>query len=349
MLSGLKTDVVTLFDIDFRESRLGAGRLRALERLGGRADAALIDLLGTSFDWIFYCDTERSKVLPGMQRIDVSRLVEGDDAKGACLLVNAEFGVGVLAVWRAYDEKHRPREIKTDLGPGQAGSEWSTLNKLAKHVEIETCERSYPFVAVTGAPSDLDRFCEENAVELGELFTGNLEFERPDLLARYIRDGNISSRDYERLFLRWTDCLAIYSHRERDVDRQLTMFRAVQVYETCILVRRLVLTVCRRMERRPFLPSPQSGQQLDAARRIRRQFLVAIPVQSEEAGRLLSLAYDRCGMPALWAALDDAAKTLDARFQWSKAWLLGMVGVGVYVAEKLKVFDWLASYMPWTK
>ena len=72
---------------------------------------------------------------------------------------------------------------------------------------------------------------------------------------------------------------------------------------------------------------------------------------SETGGALgmMGLAFDRFGMPALWAALDDAAKTLDARFQWSKAWLLGIVGVGVYLAEKLKLLEWLADYMPWSK
>jgi hypothetical protein len=350
MLSGLKTDVVTLFDIDFSESRLDEQHLRALEAFGSPADVAFLKPLGKSFGWIFYQEADESSVLPGMRRIDVSKLVSGDHANGAWLLVNAEFGVGVLAVWRTYDEKHQPHKIKSNLGPGKEDSEWKTLEKLREYVPIGTCERSYPFVALTGALTDFNRFCKDKAVDLGELFTGNLEHEPPDRLARYIEEGNISTRGYERLYLRWTDCLAIYNERKGKEERTLlTMLRAVQVYETCILVRRLVLTVCGRMERRTLLPTVQSGRQLDAARRIRRQFLVAIPVQSEEASHLMGLAYDRFGMPALWAALDDAAKTLDARFQWSKAWLLGMFGVVVYVAEKLKLFEWLASHMPWTK
>lgn len=349
MLSGLKTDVVTLFDIDFRESRLDEYRLRALTALGTPTGTAFLHSLGASFEWIFYGETDESSVLPGMRRIDVSKLISGGDAKGACLLVNAEFGVGVLAVWRTYDGKDQPREIKSRLGPGGDTTEWNTLNKLGEHVPIGTCERSYPFVALTGAMEDVDHFCEENAVDLGELFTGNLESEPDERLAMHIKEGNISTRCYERLYLRWTDCLAIYSDGDGGPDRTLTMLRAVQVYETCILVRRLVLTICRRMERRALFPSPQLGRQLDAARRIRRQFLVSIPVQSEEAGRMMGLAYDRFGMAALWAALDDAAKTLEARFQWSKAWLLGIVGVGVYLAEKLKLLDWVAGYMPWSK
>ena len=52
---------------------------------------------------------------------------------------------------------------------------------------------------------------------------------------------------------------------------------------------------------------------------------------------------------SLGGGLNDAAKTLDARFQWSKTWLLGIVGVGVYLAEKLKLLGWLADYMPWSR
>lgn len=118
--------------------------------------------------------------------------------------------------------------------------------------------------------------------------------------------------------------------------------RAAQVYETCILARRCVMTLATRMERST---SPWPFRLLEAAARLRRELEVSLPIQSDEALGLMSTAYDRFGMGRLWALLDDARKGLESRSQWRKAQLVALVGVLTYLLDKLGVLGLLSRRM----
>lgn len=342
-------DVVDLMDLDFVADRLDR---RALSKLRAVAteSSPMLKQWETGFGWLFYPHTSRDNSvrpsLPGTERFDVSALFRDvDGVDGGMVLLAPEFGVGVLSVWRRrvadLATVSRAQDAKRELG-AEEGLVEKCLERVGSLLAVKSCERDYPFLAlrVRGAGQDLDRVCRENAATLGWLLTGNYEEESTARLEGYINGANgtnISTRGVERLFMRWTDALAVYSKTEL---YEPLMFRGAQVYETCTLARRLVATLTTRMERSR---SPWPVRLLEAATRIRRELAISLPVQSDEALHLMSTAYACFGLERIWAMLEEARKSLESRSQWTKAQLLALVGVSAYLLEKLGVLGWIAG------
>jgi hypothetical protein len=87
---------------------------------------------------------------------------------------------------------------------------------------------------------DLDDFVSSNAnaENIGRLFTGDEELERSSKLAAYATDADVSGRKFERIYVRWTDALAVYDTTTKLMDP--ASMRVVRLVETGILIRRLL-------------------------------------------------------------------------------------------------------------
>jgi len=95
-------------------------------------------------------------------------------------------------------------------------------------------------LAVQVDTDNLDGFVSSNAnaENIGRLFTGDKELERSSKLAAYATDADVSERRFERIYVRWTDALAVYDTTTDLMDPAST--RVVRLVETGILMRRLL-------------------------------------------------------------------------------------------------------------
>jgi hypothetical protein len=338
-LGYLRTDVISIFDVDFRSDSIGPAYIEALGREAG--NPPIDALYDESYSWVYYGSS-----LPGCRRFNYPPPEGIPGARAASLLVNPVNGAAVYSVWQSFGGGEDPLRWKQEAWDMEASlTAW--LRRF--HLEIKEIERQYPFVAVRVDRDDVAAYCSEHALELGRLFTGNFERDEDRYLLGLI-EGNISRRDYERLFMRWTDVLAVYGERVGDEDQEKTMLRAVQVYETCILVRRILRNLAdeadRLSSRLSRLPVPWVVDRVSRQfLRIESQFIVAPPVQSVEAERLLRAAYESFGIGGIVEGARNSINFLDRRFQWSKTQFLVALGVLTYLLDKLKVFDTIARWL----
>ncbi|MGP0096105.1 MAG: hypothetical protein ACLPHI_03655 [Terriglobales bacterium] len=166
-------------------------------------------------------------------------------------------------------------------------------------------DRQYPFIAIRARTGDLDAFCKDNATDLGRVFTGNYEDEEPRYLDQYVNaENNISRRRYERLYVRWTDALAVYSDSVDESEYEKTLFRAVLLFENCIILRRLLWSL--------------------------------------EASRLLATTYKSFGIPDRFEATNRGCNVMEKRFHWAKTQLFVSIGVATYLLDKFKLFELIA-------
>src|SRR5262245_15823987 len=224
-----RVDVVHMFDVDF-EVELRDEDMHALEKLSAKKPSPLSKLLKTSYDWLFYRNKDDEPWLPGTRRFDLTGHTGTTDQ--ASLLVARDFGVAVLSVWR----------------PAVEHSEDLTGVKFARDMDRHVLgavsraglrgvrgDRDYPFVGVW-ADEDLPTLMSDGrAAELGCILTGNMEKSEESVLRHLIQSGNLSTRSYERLFVRWTDALGVYGPQSDENEYLLTLFRGIQVFEACIL------------------------------------------------------------------------------------------------------------------
>jgi hypothetical protein len=188
-----------------------------------------------------------------------------------------------------------------------------------------------------------------NAADLGRVFTGNYEDEELRFLDQYASaENNVSRRRYERLYVRWTDALAVYSNSVDESQYERTLFRAVQLFENCIILRRLLDDADRRAEEISstlsfYRPRPWAVQKvLQSVRDFQRQFVDAPPILSLEASRLLDTTYKSFGIDDRFEATNRGCDLMEKRFQWAKTEFLVSIGVAAYLLDKLKVFDLIA-------
>lgn len=337
----LRTDMISIFDIDFRSDRIGPASLDALGKEAGRPEIdALYD---ESFAWVYYGES-----LPGCRRFNYPPPEGVTGARCASLLMNPAHGAAVYSVWQTFRGGEDPLRWKQEAWDMEARfTAWLRRFDL----EIKEIERQYPFVAVRVDQDDVVAYCSEHALELGRLFTGNFERDDDSYLLGLI-ECNISRRNYERLFMRWTDVLAVYDGRVGDEDQEKTMLRAVQIYETCILARRILRNLSDEADRlssrlsRSLVPIPWEVDRVTRQfLRVESQLIVAPPVQSVEAERLLRAAYGSFGIGAIVEGARNSINFLDRRFQWSKTQFLVAIGVLAYLLDKLKVFDSVARWL----
>lgn len=288
--------------------------------------------LSFSFDWLFYGED-----LPGSERFCLPVTGEQNAQRGSCVLVDADNAIGVYSVWNSFHNHEDALNLKRnawDLSSEQIRD----LDRLG--LDLEDIERHYPFLAVQADTPDLARFCADNAEDLGKLFTGDYESEDPKHLKDYISE-NLSRRSYERLLIRWTEALAVYSCDIDDDKYENSLFRAVQVFELCILVRRLFRKISKKAEDMMprlsmFFPRPWSVNGiLNSLSTAEETFILSPPISSVEAERLLTVSYERFGVAKTVESAKRSCESLERRFQWAKAQFLGVVAVLVFILDTL--------------
>jgi hypothetical protein len=326
----LRTDIVSLYDLDFRKDRVS---IEDLQRIENNTKSTPFDkFYRASFNWIFY-----GKTLPGFDRFSVPQPGLVPSWKGSSLLIHREYGVGVFSVWNSFDDARDPLELKQKAWEFT----YSSLSILRQmKLDIEEIERHYPFVAIQVQTDNLPQFCKENAEYLGKVFTGDFEYEDKTYLEGYIQ-ANISRRSYEQLFIRWTEALGVYSNTIDDDTYEKTLFRAVQIFETCVVVRRMLNNINKKINDTSaslslINPRPWTVNNiLQSFKDVERSLIVSPPIRSVEGGRLLESAYKGFGIESVVNSTKSNCNFLETRFQWVKTQLLVAVAVGAYIIDKV--------------
>jgi len=298
MLPTLRTDIVSLFDLQLEthpaRATVAAAPPAMPDRLAARYAA--------SFDWIFYRDDHNETNLPSTRRLSLSGLARDPRLIGASILVSEAFGAAVLSLWYRFEASADPLDAKRSSWEEQPGvGECMDRAKALGFREMDG-ERQYPFVAVRvpANGTELDAFVNDHAEEVGRLYTGGYDRERTQHL-RALVETDVSWRRYEKLWVRWTDALAVYTD---DIDEDLyedSLFRAVQAWEACILIRRMLRRLAleadgvatRRLDpTRAF----RAGGLVRLMSEIERIYTVSPPVSSEEGRHLLEACFERFGI-----------------------------------------------------
>jgi hypothetical protein len=335
----IRTDLVAIYDLRF--DRVGQIPWPLLKNSGSRIASRLKE----SFGWMFYGEELRS-----FDSFDLSQVVP--DCVGAALRVNRQAGVGSLLVWRlSYDGKTDPLALK--LAPWKDGEQsLLTVEPLLKGLRGD---RIFPFLSIQAntAADNLDDFAKSHAVELGRLLTSDLEGERPSTLERYV-ESDLSRRAYEKLFLRWTEALAVYARLDSDEFYENCMFRAVQIFEHCILGQVSLISALERMDRfsrRLLLVTPRKWFRARALfaslADAEYDFVVYPQTSSVEANRLLAAAQNQFGLSNFLTSAKAKGIELRDQFEWAKTQTLGLIAVVTYLLDKIIGWDRLKDLV-WT-
>jgi hypothetical protein len=212
---------------------------------------------------------------------------------------------------------------------------------------ICTGAREYPFTCLLVPSSEIGEYVEEHRHEIGELFTGNWEDEEHDALEAYA-DQNISGRNFERLYIRWTDALAIYSDNRHDSAAEFARLRAAALYEYCILVRRLLRNTSSNFseiaQASTLAYFPLSAARARATRSLlsfadlEYRYIIAPRVKSIEAAALVERAMDNFGVRDLLKRLGANVSLAQQRINVIQAQWLAIGGVlGFIVSATLTI------------
>lgn len=339
-----RVDLISLYDVEFHNDRVSTDDFQKLTR-NAQSNQNLGELYRLSRCWIFDREpisTLRRFCFPPSAHLAYSR--------GNSILVSPEHGAGVFSVWQTITDGTDPLKLK-QRKPDPPNPYLELVNL---HLGIVENDREYPFLAIRARTDDLDGFCKDNAMALGRVFTGNFEDEEQRYLEEYVNvNNNISRRRYERLYVRWTDALAVYSNGVDESEYEKTLFRAVQLFENCIILRRLLDNADHRVEEISamlsfYRPRPLAVQKvLQAVRNFQRQFVDAPLSVSVEASRLLATTYKSFGIIDKFEATNRGCDLMKSRFQWAKTELFFLLGVATYLLDKLKLFSWIAKQLPW--
>jgi hypothetical protein len=336
----IRTDIVSLLDLRFKGapqiSRLPFDPSKAANR------SSILDRLDESFSWLFY-----GKQLRDFELIDISPAFA--NAAGAALRINRRLGIGTYMVWRTYYGDDDVRALKAAAW-NRTEEDLRPVYPVLKELSVE---RFYPFVAVQVDSDDIERFATSNAEEIGQILTGDLEGERPATLRTYI-ETDLSLRSYEKLLVRWTEALALYSRMDSDKKYEECMFRAVQVFENCVLARVSLLALAGQMDqfmRHMAFVTPakwtRSRDLLASFSNVEETFVMYPGVQSVEADRLISGAHAQFGIDKVLAGAKAKQSELRDQLEWAKTQTLGLLALLTYLLDKIigweNVRCWVAS------
>jgi hypothetical protein len=317
-----------------------------------------------SFDWLWYRPYAKQSAGPSTemslfdQLCTVYSLPPEDNYDstviGLRFTVLRNRGVGVATIWVSYKESFsNPREAKRQAEFWQL--EWSRT--LSAHFDLTAqdrppSERVYPLVIVCVDAPDLTEFCRDHASDVALWYTGGYEYESVQRQLELVDShNNMSQRSYERLFMRWTDALALYNVPLNDPKAEeryrRTRCRAAQLFEHCILTRRIFRrdseqisdfsTKVRFFRSLPLL-SPnwsKANQVLSAFSRAEYEMVLDPPVQSVEAEELVDKAIERFGISALARDTRRGYDLLDRRLQWLRGQWLAVFAVLAFLITAL--------------
>lgn len=302
-------------------------------------------------DWLWYGSGEvtrdeaplfhdRRRLCMSVDIDEATELVDAGRAVDLSVLVLPTRGVGVATAW-IDGTPDDPWERKNDLWHRHE-SRWDLFEPAGVLRDTIDIERHYPFLSVQVDADDLDEYRTEHADQVATWLTGGYEDESSTRLREEV-DGslNLSSRRYEQLFMRWTDALALY--RLVDTHKyQVTKLRAAQLFEYCILSRRLFRSEARQVARRSRQVGVQTVPVVAPGWREANRLLVAFtqaelelvtapPVASVEAQRLVHGALARFGIPKLIDDTRASYQLLDQRVQWIRAQWLAVIAVSAFI------------------
>ncbi len=330
----LRTDIVSILDLRFK----GVRQISQLSRISWESEdnSLIVTRLAESFEWLFYGEQLRD-----FEAFDVS--AKSPHITGAILRINRRLGIGTYMLWQKYGADTDALALKN--AAWEESNEF--LRSLSPYLEGLEVERFYPFVAVMADTEAIDEFATANAVEIGRILTGDLEGERTATLRKYI-ENDLSQRSYEKLLIRWTEAFALYSRLDSEKKYEECMFRAVQVFEHCILARVSLLAITEQMEK--FLhhllfltPAKwiKSRSLLTGFSNIEDVFVMYPRVQSVEADRLIGAAHAQFGLEKVLDAAKAKQAELREQLDWAKALSLGLLAFIAYLADKMK--DWVLT------
>ncbi|BAY66946.1 hypothetical protein H6G41_23950 [Tolypothrix sp. FACHB-123] len=332
----LRTDIISIFDLDFVGDSISSSTMHKLEKMNEKTEIETI--YKSSYRWIFYQGLFRD-----FQRFYFKIPISTSTGKDCSILVNQEYGIGIVSIWQTFRNVNNPIESKQKVWnfDGTRCSEIDSVFKLFSDLDIEGIERHYPFASIQINSDNISQFCSENAAMLGRLFTGGYEHEEEERLEKYIKHNNISSRHYERLFIRWTDALAVYSNYIKDNEYELSLFRAAQIFETCILLRRVFKNISAKSEKissslSVINPNPWAVNKLQSSfSRLERNFVIAPPISSVEAEGLLKAAYKNFGIFEMIESTRKECEFMERRFQWVKTQFIVSLAILTYFLDKI--------------
>jgi hypothetical protein len=307
-----------------------------------------------SWHWLWYSLPENRTTLFG-QRAQVfwsMPLNHADPAVGRFMYL-PERGVGVATVWASnHSWRSNPRKAK-EFTWGDP-SRWQPLLKRAnlRNVQGEfAVERIYTFLAIRVDEPDLTTFCHDNADEVASWFTGHVEGESHERNLTLVGSAsNISQRGYERIFMRWTDGLALYDRTVNDDDYRNARCRAAQLFEHCILARRIFRTdgekIARLSSSQNFFVSfpwrfAEANRALSTFSSAEYEMVISPPVGFVEAEELVDQAIKRCGVLRLIRDTRKSYDLLDRRLQLARGQWLAIVAFVAFLANAV-IAIWFA-------
>ncbi len=263
-------------------------------------------------------------------------------------------GVGVATIWVSYQEPFsNPYYAKRQAEFWQL--EWSRT--LSAYFDLTAqdrppSERVYPLVIVCVDAPDLTEFCRDHASDVALWYTGGYEYESVQRQLELVGShNNMSQRSYERLFMRWTEALALYNvpldDPEAEERYRRTRCRVAQLFEHCILTRRIFRTDSEQISdfstkvrffRSLPLLSPnwsKANQVLSAFSRAEYEMVLDPPVQSVEAEELVGKALERFGISTLAHDTRRGYDLLDRRLQWLRGQWLAVFAVLAFLITAL--------------
>jgi hypothetical protein len=313
------------------------------------------------------------------------------EVTGVSVLLLRKLGVGVATFWISdYTEwKNDPWKARNALRRRECY--WQGLVAASDLFNDKKVSfgRNYVFLAVRLDEENLTAFCKNNADSVAPWLTAAYENETHKYRANLINpERNMSWRQHECLFMRWTDALALYNldtvkneayrkelcrkalsqdpgkqdtaddeveqdkqhpaeteSRDPDKDYRLHRNRAAQLFEHCVLARRIFRTYGQQIAtlstRTGIVRSApvvshswrRANAVLSSFNEAELDFVVSVPIRSIEAGELVRTAIERC---AIQSVIDETRRNydlLDRRLQWVRGQWLAVLAVLVFIAN----------------
>jgi hypothetical protein len=342
-----RIDAICIFDF---EIDLEGSKARTLIARVNSASAenVLRKRFSESFDWLFYRSRwtleegphspGRHPTLPGFVRIGLKTPTKTARLPGrplgATISICPELAIGSFVYWNTFEGTYDPFAVKGSLSLFLPEEYLEQVREMVPH--MTDLERLYPVVSLMADTEDVATFCTENAAELGRLFTGGMEHEPLDTLRSYI-SKNLSARDYERFFARWTDSLAVYSSIDEELYER-SLLRLVQAYEAAILARRALQTYTSANESlastyRLWPRFIGIEQRRDRLLRTTSLLVTGLPVQSDEARTLIQNVSSAFHIDTSAAAAKESFSFLEGRFQFAKATALAALALVAFMVS----------------
>ena len=321
-------------------------------------DAALKDLKDdyvSSWWWLWYNLPENRTTLFGQRKRVFWNMPFSDDASTVGqFMYLPQRGVGVATVW-AFNPNwvSNPMDARNFVwkDPGR----WGPVLEQAKLKNVEgkfVAERVYTLLVVRVDEPDLTSFCRDNADEVARWFTGGIEGESHERnLALVGPDNNISQRGYERLFMRWTDALALYDRNVVDNDYRNARCRAAQVFEHCVLARRMFRTdsenIAQLLSNRGFFISfpwkfMGANRALSAFSNAEYEMVISPPAGFVEAEELVDKAIESFDVQRFIGDTRKSYDLLDRRLQLTRGQWLAFIAFIAFLANAV-ISIWFAK------